>query len=234
MYKNPNRFRTQRLRRVEPEKQLVFAPLAWLKLLYFLHAGNTEVGGFGLSSPDDPLYVQDLLTVTQSVTAVHVAFEDEAVADHFDRCLDQGVQPARCGRIWCHTHPGTSPQPSIVDEETFSRVFGACDWAIMFILSRSQRTYARLSFGAGPGGQMELGVAVDWGRWPQYVNQQEQHPEAPWWSTLQEWASEYVQNIHPQPMLGGLEAMCLDDFQEGWDLQAGLSPMQRAALEALA
>jgi hypothetical protein len=121
-----------------------------------------------------------------------------------------------------------------VDEETFSRVFGACDWAIMFILSRSQRTYARLSFGTGPGGQMELGVAVDWARWPQYVNEQEQRPEVPWSSRLQEWAKEYVLNIHPRSMLGGMETMCSDDFQEGWDLQAGLSPMQRAALEALA
>lgn len=36
---------------------LTFAPLAWLKLQFFWHAGPTEIGGFGISSPKDFLYV---------------------------------------------------------------------------------------------------------------------------------------------------------------------------------
>ena len=60
---------------------LTFAPLAWLKLLYFCHAGDTEVGGFGISSERDCLYIQDFLTVRQQVTPVTVHFDDTAVAD---------------------------------------------------------------------------------------------------------------------------------------------------------
>src|SRR5947209_14095353 len=43
-------------------------------------------------------------------------------------------------RLFMHTHPGNSPQPSATDEETFARVFGRCDWAVMFILARDRKS----------------------------------------------------------------------------------------------
>jgi proteasome lid subunit RPN8/RPN11 len=146
--------------------QLTFAPLAWLKLQYFCHAGATEIGGFGISAEKDLLYVQDFVTVSQKVSAVTVRFADDAVADFFDECVDQGLPPDRFARIWCHTHPGASVTPSGVDEDTFAHSFGRCDWSVMFILGRTGRTYARLAFTVGPGVQVELPTAVDWSRWP--------------------------------------------------------------------
>ena len=47
---------------------LTFAPWAWLKLQFFCHAGNTEIGGFGISAEDDPLHVEEFVTVRQQVT----------------------------------------------------------------------------------------------------------------------------------------------------------------------
>src|SRR5438874_13216786 len=88
--------------------RLVFAPLAWLKLQYLCHAGPTEVAGFGLSHPDDPLYLEDVLVVRQRASAVTVAFDDVAVADLFDAMADTGIPPARFARVWLHTHPGAS------------------------------------------------------------------------------------------------------------------------------
>lgn len=76
------------------------------------------MGGFGLSSEDDLLYVQDFITVEQTTSSVTVEFADTAVADYFDSCVDAGIPPARFARIWCHTHPGASPDPSSVDERT--------------------------------------------------------------------------------------------------------------------
>ena len=101
---------------------LTFAPLAWLKLQYLCHSGPTEIGGFALASEGDPLYVEDFVTVVQATTCVTVAFDDAAVADHFDAMADAGRPPAECGRLWVHTHPGASPLPSGTDEETFARV----------------------------------------------------------------------------------------------------------------
>ena len=100
----------------------------------------------------------------QVCTMASVAFDDASVADFFDRQVDAGVAMPRCGRVWLHTHPGTSPQPSTTDEETFARVFGRTDWAVMFILARGGQSYARLRFHVGPGGDIDLPVHVDYSR----------------------------------------------------------------------
>jgi hypothetical protein len=145
---------------------LIFAPLAWLKLQYLCHAGPTEVAGFGLTHPDDPLYLEDILVVRQRCTVATVALDDAAVADLFDAMADAGIPIERFARIWLHTHPGASVMPSGTDEETFDRVFGSCDWAVMAILGRTGKTSARLRFNAGPGAALEIPTAVDWAEWP--------------------------------------------------------------------
>jgi proteasome lid subunit RPN8/RPN11 len=138
-----------------PKKEILrpvlrFSPTAWAKLLYFRDFGDTEVGGFGVTAKDHLLLVEDFVTVRQKVGVVSVSFDDDAVADFFDRQVDAGLKPMQFGRLWLHSHPGNSPHPSGTDEETFARVFGACDWAIMFVQARTGKTYARLRFNVGP------------------------------------------------------------------------------------
>ena len=154
---------TRRRRRRIARPSLRFSPTAWAKLLYLRDRGDTEIGGFGLSAPDDPLLVVDLLTVRQRCTPITVAFDDVAVADLFDELVDQGMHPERFGRVWVHTHPGDCPLPSCVDEATFQRVFGRTDWSVMAIVARNDAAYARLSFHIGPGGALEIPVRVDYG-----------------------------------------------------------------------
>lgn len=125
-----------------PARKLRFAPLAWLKWQYLCHAGPTEVAGFGLSAIHDPLYVEEILVIEQRATAVTVAFDDGVSL--FDRMTDLEIAPHRFARVWLHSHPGASAAPSSVDEATFSRVFGVCDWSVMAILSRTSATSARL------------------------------------------------------------------------------------------
>lgn len=141
-----------------------FSPTAWAKLLYLRDRGDTEVGGFGLAAADDLLCVEDVQLVRQQCTMMTVAFEDEAVADFFDRQVDRGLRPEQFARIWVHTHPGDCPEPSLTDERTFERVFGKSSWALMFILARGGRSYSRLAFNVGPGGAMEIESSVDYGR----------------------------------------------------------------------
>lgn len=121
------------------------------------------MGGFGITDEDDLLLVTDFVTVRQTVTAVSVAFDDAAVSEFFDDQVDLGRQPEQFARIWCHSHPGNCPLPSNIDEETFQRVFGGCQWAIMFILAQDNQTYARLDFNVGPGGQILIPVEIDCG-----------------------------------------------------------------------
>ncbi|HMP08605.1 MAG TPA: Mov34/MPN/PAD-1 family protein [Lacipirellulaceae bacterium] len=158
------RLRPTALRQLRPSYRppaLRLTPQAWAKLVYLRDAGRTEIGGFGTSRADDPLLVDDVQLVRQRCSWAHVAFQDEAVADYFDRMVDAGRRPEEFARIWVHTHPGDSPAPSAADEETFARVFGGCDWSVMLIVARNDAAYARLQFSAGPGGAVRLPVAVD-------------------------------------------------------------------------
>src|SRR4051812_2600632 len=72
---------------------LRFSPTAWTKLLFLRDAGDTEIGAFGISAPDDLLFVEDLQLVAQTCTWVHVEFDDEAVANFFDDQVDAGRRP---------------------------------------------------------------------------------------------------------------------------------------------
>lgn len=155
-------------------------------MLFLRDYGPTEVGGFGISSEHDLLFIEDVVLIRQRCSPVTVAFDDMAVAEFFDDQIDQGRRPEEFARIWVHTHPGYSPYPSSVDEETFSRVFGRSDWSVMAILACGGDSYARLQFSAGPGGSSEIPMmvdfdrrfgATDWAAWEQdYLTQVTEEP----------------------------------------------------------
>jgi hypothetical protein len=118
-------------------------------------------------------------------TAVTVKFDDDAVADFFDRQIDLGRKPEQFARVWIHTHPGDSAEPSHTDERTFRRVFGHCDWAVMAILARGGESYARLRFNTGPKADVLLGAQVAW-------------PESFAGSDHQGWLAEYMACVHEE------------------------------------
>src|SRR4030066_729076 len=95
---------------------LRFSPTAWAKLLFMRDMTNNEVGGFGITEADDLLFVTDFALVKQKVTSVSVAFADESVADFFEDQVAAGRKPEQFARIWLHTHPGNSPEPSMTEE----------------------------------------------------------------------------------------------------------------------
>jgi len=181
-------FQTQARKKSIRGPILRFSPYAWAKLLAFRDYGSTEIAGFGVAHGDDPQLIEDFMTVKQSCSAVTVAMCDEAVADYFDQQVDRGLRPEQFARVWLHTHPGSSAQPSATDEATFERVFGQCDWAIMAILACGGQTYARLRFGVGPGGQMLIPVQVDF--------------ETPFpMSDHDAWQSEYEHHVIAEPQI---------------------------------
>src|SRR5262249_39568169 len=141
-------------------------------------------GGFGVSDPDDLLLVADFVLIQQICTSVTVKFDDLAVAWYFDDQVDRGLQPVQFARLWVHTHPGDCPLPSRTDEDTFARVFGHTDWAVMFILAAGGQTYCRLHYHVGPTAAFELGVEIDY----------RADFDA---SDHQAWEHEYLANVMP-------------------------------------
>jgi proteasome lid subunit RPN8/RPN11 len=158
--KRMKRRRSTRTRR----QTLRFTPTAWAKLLYLRDIGPTEVGGFGISDASDLLLVEDIQLVEQVCSVVSVEFDDDSVADFFDKQVDAGRQPEQFARVWIHTHPGASPSPSGTDEETFERCFGGVDWALMHIIAEEGNTYTRARFNVGPGTERRLRSRVEFDR----------------------------------------------------------------------
>lgn len=154
--------KTKKIMEQPSQPILRFSPTAWAKLLYFRDKTDNEVGGFGITETDDLLYITDFVTVKQEVTAVSVKFDDNSVADFFDSQVDLGRKPEQFARCWCHTHPGSFAEPSATDENTFKRVFGSCQWAVMMILAQDSNTYARLNFNIGPKASIKIPVKVDY------------------------------------------------------------------------
>lgn len=147
---------------LNPSPSLRFSPTAWAKLVFMRDMTDNEVGGFGITRPDDLLFVTDVVIVKQKVTVVSVSFDDSSVADFFEHQVELQRKPEQFARLWLHTHPGESPNPSMTDEATFERVFGKCDWSVMFILAQNGASYARLHFKAGPGGDLKIPVYIDY------------------------------------------------------------------------
>ena len=67
---------------------LRFSPTAWAKLLYFRDKSDNEVGGFGITDPDDLLFVKEFVTIKQEATVVSVKFDDMAVAGSLEKAED--------------------------------------------------------------------------------------------------------------------------------------------------
>ena len=190
---------------------LRFSPTAWAKLLFLRDAGDTEIGGFGISAADDLLFVEDVQLVTQTCTWVHVEFDDEAVANFFDDQVDAGRRPEEFGRLWMHTHPGNSPEPSGTDEATFARVFGS-PTGPSCSSSRGWPDVCPTALQRGPGADVKIPVEVDYSR-----------PFAA--SEREAWQDEYLANVRvppPEPPKPPVTAKPItaapedDEFLEDW------------------
>lgn len=142
-----------------PAPKITFTPYSWAKILFLRNCSDCEVGAFGIAEGENPLHITDVYIPKQEVTACTVEFADEGIADYFDEMVDRGLKPENFARIWIHTHPGMDPDPSTVDEATFYRAFGKCDWAVMFVIGDT-KTYARLQFNTGPKGSQQIPVSV--------------------------------------------------------------------------
>jgi len=135
--------------------------------------------------------------------------DDAAVADFFDRQVDEGRRPDRFARIWIHTHPGDCPHPSGTDEETFQRVFGRADWAVMFILAREGESYARLRVNTGLPLEIEIPVQVDYMR--SFAG-----------CDRDAWETEYWERVHQEKSITSQIATSVsdtasfDDWRERW------------------
>jgi hypothetical protein len=159
-------------REFKSDLQLTFTVRAWAVLTQVVRrSGKNEVSGFGISSIDDPLRVEDFKLVGQEVGGASTDMDDDALNMYLAQMAQAGIEPHRCMRIWIHTHPfslSTTPSPSGTDEHTLLEVLGEADWAVMVIVGKArspEKVYAE-SLVRVPGMKrrlrVSLGVKVLW------------------------------------------------------------------------
>ena len=99
------------------------------------------MAGLCVTDPSDPFYITRFDVVEQDASAAYVKFRNAALLSYYAKCGEEKVlQP----RIWAHTHPSYSSEPSGTDEKTFREYFEHMEWSIMLIMAKQGSTYARL------------------------------------------------------------------------------------------
>lgn len=141
---------------------LRFTPHAWAHYVTIRDAADTEVGAYGVTDEDDPLLVTALLIPKQTVTVASVEVDGDALLDMAEAMDKQGYPPHRWSRVWCHTHPGDSAEPSGVDEVYFESLDQ--EWSAMVILADGGESYCRFSWNPkhGAAGEAESYLEVDY------------------------------------------------------------------------
>lgn len=139
--------------------KLYFSPYAWAKLCYMRDLGDTEVAGFGIC-PNKPLWVEDFRLVGQEASAAAFEMTQEGLAEFYLEMDAAGLEMHQYSRVMIHTHPGDSVVPSGEDEKNFRENYGRAEWAVMVILGKRNSVSARLHFGVGPGGDLEIPWAI--------------------------------------------------------------------------
>ncbi len=156
-------YKAYKVYKAPADPKLRFTPYAWAKLLYWQkQACGRELSAFGISHVDNFLVVSDVICITQTREYAHTEFDDDAISKYFETMVDKGLKPEQFARIWIHTHPEGVTSASQTDEQTFQETFGNYNWAVMFILEATGKTYCRLQFNVGPKAALFLPVEVAW------------------------------------------------------------------------
>lgn len=144
------------------------SPLAYIQWKTWCHAGDTEVGAFGVHVKDDPLVVDWLWLPQQECSPAFVQV-DEGQWEEF--AFDPEVRkdlPGELTPVWLHTHPGSSATPSGYDEDNFVKEYGHERIAVFGIMARQGETYGRLQVGGAKPMGFELDVQTYWSWLPKY------------------------------------------------------------------
>jgi len=138
----------QRLSVPAGANKILFTPFAWAKLNFCCSSVASEMSAMAITAKNNPLLVIDLKICKQRASGAYVDVDENDYADVMARLCDptspDHVEPINCQRIWIHTHPAGLLSPSGTDEETFRDSYGACDWAVMFIMAKGGGTYAQM------------------------------------------------------------------------------------------
>lgn len=150
----------------EIPKSIRIAGSAWAKALCWAFRKDDEVGFMGVTTAPETLDVSDVVMLKQEVGAAQTDLDGGAFGEMLEEMQDRGIGPVRCGKVWFHTHPDLSPEPSGQDLQTV-HTLGGSGWAAMVILGLKDRGVTAKGWLSLPTPMGRVLVArpvvVDWG-----------------------------------------------------------------------
>jgi len=129
--------------------------------LWFRDNKDVEIGGFGISSKEDPLLVVDFILAPQTCGVCSTRFDPDGLSDMHFKMSELGYDPSEWYRIWIHTHPEMPAEPSCTDEWNLADVYGDHNWAVMAIVSKTGDHYARLVHNEGPPSAVRIDFGIE-------------------------------------------------------------------------
>ncbi len=148
----------------------------YLKLLRLLQEnGDTEFSAFGFMPDVATREITDLFVPLQYNSPGGTHMDDEGVAKLFSLLSEEGLEHEQYGRVWIHSHPTFSVQPSGTDWSTLKRTFGRCPWVLMIIVSLdggkfNSSVHLRVNSPMGCATRKLAKLEIDYARgWPKEV-----------------------------------------------------------------
>ena len=120
-------------------------PHAFWHLQWMAQRTECELSSMGVLSIEKTGFtLVDVILVKQEVSIAHVDLDMDWWAEKQVELFEtRGIQPWQTS-VWLHTHPTGVERPSTTDEETMRESFGTWDFAVMIVLTKCGRFFARL------------------------------------------------------------------------------------------
>lgn len=147
---------------------LKLSPLAYIQWKLWCHAGDTEVGAFGIHMPDDPLTIDSLWLPSQECNSVFTQTDPGSWEDFVTDGDVRTLIPGEVTPVWLHTHPGSSATPSHFDEKSFKEEYGKDRLAVFAIMARNGELFGRVQVGGPKPFGFGVDVTVYWSWLPKY------------------------------------------------------------------
>jgi len=120
-------------------KILNIPPHVMTKLHTWRGWGPSEVTGFFVSSKENVLDIIDAELVRAACSSVSVDITSEELLEFYQRMAEKGIYPSQL-RVWWHTHPKMTADPSHIDFDTFDELNQDRALGVMYILGEDHET----------------------------------------------------------------------------------------------
>jgi proteasome lid subunit RPN8/RPN11 len=121
---------------------------------------SIEVSLYGITESNS-LVIKDFWIPYQFGTAVTTEFDEEKKVEEVDKLIQKGLDPNNFLKIWVHTHPKMSPNPSGTDIQTFKTKFNNLNWSIRLILGQNKQMTVKYQQNSPIPLELDLKTEID-------------------------------------------------------------------------